>query len=237
MNDREQIRESFAKLKAMGYDEVQTAGCKIPYEDFGRLAEEAGIEIVGTHDDFNKMVNTPEISIADHKALKTKNMGIGGLVFSKASEIEEFIIKANKVAEIIYNQGFKFTFHNHSREFAKLDNGKTAMDVLFEGLDPEKTSFVLDTYWAQLGGANPVEWIEKLAGRIEILPLKDYSVTVDSKPFYTEIGNGNLNFEKIIETAEKTGVKYLCVEQDLCPGDPFESLKISREYLGRFFEK
>ena len=45
MNDEEQIKESFAKLKAIGYDEVQTAGCKIPYADFGKLAAEAGLDV------------------------------------------------------------------------------------------------------------------------------------------------------------------------------------------------
>ena len=236
MNDEAQIKESFAKLKALGYDEVQTAGCKIPYADFGKLAAEAGLEIVGTHDNFQKMVETPELSVEDHTALGTKIMGIGGFGFSTSKEIEEFIEKANKVADTVYPHGFKFSFHNHSREFVKLDNGRTAMDMLAQGLDPEKTSFVLDTYWVQHGGANPVEWIEKLAGRIDILHLKDMAIDMSLKQYYCEIGNGNINFEKVIEAAEKTGVKYLCVEQDDCPGDPFESLKISREYLGKLLK-
>ncbi len=32
------IRESFRKLKAMGYDQAQTANCAIPYADYGRIA-------------------------------------------------------------------------------------------------------------------------------------------------------------------------------------------------------
>ena len=31
--------------------------------------------------------------------------------------------------------------------------------------------------------------------------------------------------------AEKIGVKHYVVEQDTCPGDPFDSLKISRDYI------
>jgi len=234
MNDEEQIKESFAKLKAMGYDEVQTAGCKIPYADFGRLAKEAGLEIVGTHDNMQKMIETPELAMEEHKALGTNIMGIGGFAFSTAKEIEDFIEKANKLAGIIYPHGFKFSFHNHSREFVTLENGKTAMDMLAEGLDPQKASFVLDTYWVQHGGANPVDWIEKLAGRIDILHLKDMAIDMGLKQYYCEIGKGNINFDKVIEAAERTGVKHLCVEQDICPGDPFESLKISRDYLEKY---
>ena len=50
-------------------------------------------------------------------------------------------------------------------------------------------------------------------------------------PYITEIGNGNLYFDGIIETALKAGVKYFVVEQDSCPGDPFDSLKISSDYI------
>ena len=32
MDTPEQLRESFRKLKAIGYDQAQTAGCKVPYE-------------------------------------------------------------------------------------------------------------------------------------------------------------------------------------------------------------
>ena len=55
MQDEENIRNSFKRLKAIGIDQVQTAGCAIPYEDFGRIAKEEEIEIVGTHDNFTAM--------------------------------------------------------------------------------------------------------------------------------------------------------------------------------------
>jgi len=49
--------------------------------------------------------------------------------------------------------------------------------------------------------------------------------------FYTEVGNGNMDWDLIIETAEKAGVKYFIVEQDTCPGDSMDSVKISADYL------
>lgn len=79
MGDEESIRTSFKKLKAMGYDQAQTAGCAIPYETFGRIAQEEGLEIVGTHDDFGMMLNEPERAMAAHRALGTTNMGVGGV--------------------------------------------------------------------------------------------------------------------------------------------------------------
>ena len=230
METAEQIKESFEKLKKMGYDQVQTAGCKIPYDQFGQIAKDAGLEIVGTHENFQKLCEDPQKAIENHKALDTKTIGIGGFFGpTGAQDYYDFIEKANKLAATINKEGYKFSYHNHSHEFIKYD-GKTAMEILADGLDPQTTSFVLDTYWVQHGGASPAEWIEKLAGRIDILHLKDMGRNEEG-PFITEIGNGNINFKTVLDAAEKAGVKYYVVEQDICPGDPFDSLQISMNYI------
>ena len=97
----------------------------------------------------------------------------------------------------------------------------------------------MDTYWVQNAGGDVCKWIEKLAGRIDILHLKDMGIKKDEEgyaiSFITEIGNGNMNFADIIKTAEKAGVKYFCVEQDTCPGDSLDSVKFSSEYIHKNF--
>ena len=42
---------------------------------------------------------------------------------------------------------------------------------------------------------------------------------------------GNLDWPLILEAAEKAGVRYYVVEQDVCPGDSLDSMKISADYL------
>lgn len=232
LKTEEDAKVSFEKLKKLGYDEAQTAGCQFSYEAFGRLAKEAGITLVGTHDNFQMMLNDPAQAMKNHEYLGTKIMGIGGLFKSTKEEYEEFIAQANTVAKSIAPYGYKFTYHNHSHEFLKID-GKLVMDMLIEGMDKENTGFVLDTYWVQHGGADVRHWIEKLAGRIDILHLKDMARNKEGTPpqYITEVGNGNLYWEGILETAIRTGVKHFVVEQDTCPGDPFDSLKMSSDYL------
>lgn len=236
MNTADEIRQSFRKLKALGYDQAQTAGCQIPYEDFGRIAREEGLEIVGTHDDFELMVSDFDKAWANHQALGTRLMGIGGLHCASPEELSGFIAKANEVGRRAHALGGKFTYHNHSHEFIRWAGGVRAMDMLCDGLDPETTSFVLDTYWVQHGGGDVRWWINKLNGRIDILHLKDMGRD-DKGPFITEIGNGNLYWEGIIDAAAQAGVKYYVVEQDSCPGDPFESLKRSSDYIHAHFMK
>ena len=125
------------------------------------------------------------------------------------------------------------------KSVSRWENGRTMMEMLAENMDPKYTSFVLDTYWVQHGGGDVRYWIEKLSGRIDILHLKDMMVLKreDGTRYqnYTEIGQGNLYWQGIMEAAEKAGVRYYVVEQDTCPGDPFESLKISSDYIHRNF--
>ena len=233
MTTETDIAESFEKIKKMGYDQIQTAGCAISYKRYGELAKENGLEIVGTHDRFDMMVNDFEQSLENHKLLGTTNMGIGGFWSKTLDEINDFIEKANIVAEKASKNGMKFTYHHHSHEFIKLSNGKTMMDMLVEGLDKDKTTFVIDTYWLQHGGADIRHWIEKLEGRIDILHLKDMK-RVEDEPVHQicEIGNGNLNWEGILDTAQKTGIKYYIVEQDInWTPDCFTSIQKSIENL------
>lgn len=239
MKDAESIKSTFKKLKEIGYDQVQTAGSPIPYSEMAKLAKEAGIEIVGTHYDFDKMLNDTEGAIEEHKLMGANCMGIGGFFCKTEKEIYEFIEKANTIAARIAKEGMKFTYHNHHGEFQKYGD-KTMMQILADGLDKDNTSFVLDTHWVQRGGGDPIEWINKLSGRIDILHLKDMQIIRNENgeviPAFAEIGSGNMNFKGIMEAAKKAGVKYYCVEQDESYGkDPFECVKASSDYIHKNF--
>lgn len=83
----------------------------------------------------------------------------------------------------------------------------------------------------QLGGACPIKWCQKLKGRLPLLHMKDVGVREGNSPTMFEIGYGNLDFKSIITAAEASGCKWFIVEQDTCPGDPFESLKKSFDYI------
>lgn len=238
MHTEADVKDTFERVAKAGYTQIQTAGCDIPYEKYAEYAHAAGLEIVGTHDNFDRMVNDFEGIKKDHDALGTKIMGIGGRQYASFEELLDFIEKANVVAKKCKEAGFKFTYHNHAHEFYRWPNGKTTMDMLFEGLDPDTTSFVLDTYWVQTGGGDVVSWIEKLSGRIDILHLKDMRIDkpgFGSSQKMAEIGNGNLDWPKIIEAAKKAGVKYYVVEQDRdFQYNCFDSVKQSADFLKQF---
>jgi sugar phosphate isomerase/epimerase len=226
----------------MGYTEGQTAGANVELPMFADLAKKHGMSIVGTHYDFVKIVNDPKATMALHDKLGTKNVGIGGMPGEARESYDglmKFIETFNQSAALYAKEGYKLTYHNHSFEFVKVKDNKTMMDYLVSELDPNSISFVLDTCWVAHGGADVRFWLEKLAGRIDILHLKDIEPYFHEKKItqgYTEIGNGNIWWDGVLETAERIGVKHYVVEQDgrWIDGDPFKSLQVSRDYLTRY---
>lgn len=243
LGDPETADQCFAKLAEMGYSEVQTAGCGFEKPLFGELVKKHGLSIIGTHRDFTVIRDDIQGNVELHKMWNTTNIGIGGMPQEPRNDLgalKEFIKQFNHAAESYAKHGLRLTYHHHQFEFMRIDGYKTIMDYLYEGLDPHTTSFVLDTCWIAAGGADVTEWMEKLEGRLDILHLKDINTRFNTETgrydlTMTEVGHGNIAWDKVMKTAEKIGVKHYVVEQDKNFMDtPFESLKFSAEYLAKY---
>lgn len=237
-------RDAFLRIAEMGYTEAQTAGTYdyIATELFAKYAHDAGISICGTHYDFARIKGDIEGTVKYHRALDTKIIGIGGAgqYFDSKENTLRFVDEFNELADVYSKYGFTLSYHNHSIEGVKFD-GKTVLDYLGEGFDREKISFCLDTCWLQFAGLDVCETIERFAGRVKILHLKDMAAWREYKlangeslyaPGPVEVGYGNLNFKKIVETAERCGVEHFIVEDEYySTGSPIESVAISASYL------
>ena len=232
---------TFARLAEMGYTEAQTAGNAFDAKLFGELAAKNGVKIVGTHYDYKKIFNDPEGTMEVHRLWGTTNVGIGGMpsvARTSLDELKKFVEDYNRSAELYAKHGFKLTYHNHNFEFVRVDGKKTIMDVLVEGFDPQNISFVLDTCWVAAGGGDVNAWLRKLAGRVDILHLKDMTLVRENgnlKPQPTEVGNGSLDWDSIMATAEEIGVKHYVVEQDgFFDGNAFNSIRQSADFLKKY---
>ena len=181
--------------------------------------------------------------MAYHRTLGTTNVGLGAMPWESRHTVDAlnaFIEEFNACAAQYAEHGMKLTYHNHSFEFKRLEDGRTLFDHLMEKFDKNNVSFVLDTYWLQHGGVDIRETIEKLAGRIDILHIKDmeafHHLTIGNAeidvPYITEIGAGNINFKSIIPLAEACGVKYFVVEDDRAVEvGSFDAVKRSADYI------
>lgn len=134
----------------------------------------------------------------------------------------------NKAGEISKASKVKIAYHNHDFEFANVD-GQTPLDMMLKATDPSLVAFELDIYWAAKAGFDPIKLFEQYPQRFAMWHVKDMDNT--DKKFFTEVGNGVIDFPAIFKKAKESGMKYFFVEQDQCPGSPFDSIQKSITYL------
>lgn len=234
---REQCKtlEDFAltlrKVADIGYKTVQISGT-CPYEAEWLREQLAAndLQCVLTHIPVPRLVGEIGQVIADHHVFDCPNIGLGWYAFDEGKDdtsYANFIKTFVPVAKTIRAGGKYFMYHNHDQEFKKIGN-QIILEKLAEEIPADVMGFTLDTFWVQAGGGDPAQWVEKLAGRVPVIHLKDYAYGRKM----AVVGEGNINFDRVFDKAEKSGTKYLMVEQDDCNGeDPIECLRRSYEYL------
>ena len=231
--DEAGIIESLEKVAKIGYKYVQISGvADIDPHRMRELLDQNGLKCVVTHYGFPHYWNELDAMIEKHLILGSPNAGIGGLPSDDRDKKESYL-KFAEQAEIVSRKfkenGMNFVYHNHSFEFVRFGD-KTALELIYENAPSMQTE--LDLHWVVAGGGDPVQWIEKYAGRMNVIHYKDFGVNNKGERQYREIGEGNLNWAAINVAAEKAGVEYCIVEQDDTYGrDPFESLAISYKNL------
>ncbi|MDQ2863828.1 MAG: sugar phosphate isomerase/epimerase, partial [Bacteroidota bacterium] len=66
-------------------------------------------------------------------------------------------------------------------------------------------------------------------GRFPLWHVKDMDNT--PKEMFASVGSGIIDFKEIFKYKSLAGMKYFFVEQDITPGDPFDSIKKSFNYI------
>ncbi|MEC0227531.1 sugar phosphate isomerase/epimerase family protein [Paenibacillus alba] len=231
------LRETFRKIKDIGYQAVQISAIgPIPPDLVKAMADEAQLRICATHTSFQRLNEDLDQVILEHQLWNCRYVGLGAIPEKSRSSIEgykTFVLETAEIVSRLHQAGLQFIYHNHSFEFDKFGGSKTGMDLLLESTNAESFGFELDLYWVQAGGADPADWIQKVEGRMAVVHLKDMAI-IQNRAVTAEIGMGNMNYNKLIQACRETGVEWYVVEQDECRRDPFESLAISYRNLQAF---
>lgn len=236
LNSDDEIRALFGQIRNIGYTEIEPFGTIENMETPARIANEMGFDISGTISNF-KAYEDREKTVEFCRRFGIKNLGISASEFESADEVERSIEEANNLAEYLDKYGITVLYHNHSHEFRKYENGKTAYEMMADGFDKDKIGFVLDTYWIQHGGGDIRHWIEKLDGRLTTLHMKDMKRVENNAVTFAAVGKGNLWWDGIIAAAEKAGAKHFVVEQDACDRDCIECISDSAQFLKRYISE
>ncbi len=229
--------ETLKKVADIGYKNVQISGtCPYEAEWLKEQLQKNGLRCVLTHIPAPRLIDETEQVVHDHQVFDCEHIGLGYYSFNpeQGDTYEKFVETYAPVARKISGMGKTFMYHNHDGEFRKLADCRIVMEHLMEDFPVDQMGFTVDTYWVQSGGGDPALWLEKLAGRIPCIHLKDFAYGRQM----AVVGEGNINFDRVFEKAEAGGTRYMLVEQDNCNGeDPIECLRRSYQFLrSRGFE-
>lgn len=123
--------------------------------------------------------------------------------------------------------GVRVGYHNHEFELETQINGRSGLEILAENLNPEVVLEV-DTYWAAVGGEDPVELLKRLGDRVRFIHIKDGPLTKVDKD-QVAVGSGKVPVWDVISAAPALEVGV--VELDDFSGDIFEAVTDSFTYL------
>lgn len=192
-----------------------------------------GLECVATHRQWRSLADSLDTEIQFHQTLRCAYAAVGSIEsdFGRLpAAYPQFVEQAKPIIERLKSAGIQFGYHNHSHEFMRdPQTGKTGMDALIELGDPD-VMMEIDTYWVLHAGYDPANMLARLAGRVPMIHVKDREVAEEG-PVMAPVGEGLLDWDRILPAAQRAGTEWLIVEQDTCRRDPFDCLTSSFEFL------
>ena len=242
------------KIGALGYREVESAGYfNHSADEVKQSMSEAGLHLVSAHYSsdvlhqhldqviqFSKDVGVDYI-ICSYPGFKdpSRLRSIPAHERSNAFTLEDWRWNAqqfNGIGEKVSEANLKFGYHNHTMEF-HVTEGVVPYVELLRLTDPAKVTMEMDCGWVVVGGANPIEYLQKYPKRISMLHVKDFkgitaTSSIVNQPTIVGLGQGTIDYGPILEEAAKAGVvKHCFVEQEGYNVPPMEGLKIDADYM------
>ncbi len=242
------VKGSLKKVSDLGYKFIELAGYSdgkfygFTPAEFKKMVAGLGMETISSH----TQVEAAGITLDNARLMADAHaeLGVKYCVQPWVNEpdrtIETYkrmIEEWNKVGRIMKETGIQFGYHNHNFEFEPMDGIVPYYDIFMPQMDEDLITMELDIFWAAKAGQDPVEMFQKYPGRFQLLHLKD--MRTNEEPFYnvykedvSSVGEGVIDFKRIIEAKDVAGTKYMFVEDDnQGNGKPFEGIETSIKNL------
>ena len=223
------------QVSAMGYKQIES------YEgdqgmfwgmsntDFKKYMDDLGMTIVSSHCDINKDF--------EKKAAEAAAIGMKYLLCpykgpqKKLDDFRKFADEFNQKGEICKKNGIRFAYHNHDYTFKELE-GQMPQDVLMNNTDPALVEYELDMYWVVAAGQDPETWLKKYKNRFKLCHVKDRTKGATEAADSCTLGEGSIDYSKILKTAKETGMEYYIVEQEKYAGTtPLKAVEVNAAYM------
>ena len=240
--------QTLKKLKLMGYEDFETYGFDpnnnkiygLNVSDFSQMLKDLGLSTTSGHFGFADYFNSSKDKLKwfiDNCIEASKKLNASYItwpwVHPDQRNSENFKILANKlnqIGELVKSAGLKFAYHNHGYEFEDWQ-GTTGHDILIKITDPDFVKLQMDMYWVVRSGKTPKQLVDQQPGRYTMWHIKDMDkITRD----YSELGNGSIDYTRLLPDSEKSGLEYYYIEQG---GNFRESSMKSVATSAKFFKK
>ncbi len=218
------------EVAAAGYAGVEPFG--YPHRDAvaeGQLFRELGLQVPSFHaaisagEDMDKVLEAAR-AVGTHRIIVA---GIGrGDAWDTQAKIEANCSLINESAASAAAAGIELGYHNHWWEFDTLVDGQPVWRHMLHLLD-DKVFFQIDTYWAQVGGADVVSVLSELGPRNQVLHVKDGPAD-DPLADMAAVGSGVMDWEAIFAVSD---VDWVVVELDRCATDMLQAVRDSCAWL------
>lgn len=235
---RDELEQDFEgtlrKVAALGYKGVEF------FHYFGRTASEVkhllddlGLVALGAHRPYDALLNDTEQEITYNLEIGNSNL-IVPFLSEEQRNYEEVAANLKIIGAKCKAHGAVLLYHNHDFELTDRYGDRTAFDGLFEEVPADLLQVEMDTCWVYHAGYDPVEYINKYAGRLPIIHLKDLKKLEDGSPETVVLGEGEVNLVAILQAAEQANVEWAVVEQDFCSRSPLESVADSLNWVRKY---
>jgi sugar phosphate isomerase/epimerase len=146
--------------------------------------------------------------------------------FGSPGAVDAAADRLNAFGAAVRDRGMTLGYHNHFWEFASTVEGEAAYTRLFRRLDATVFAEV-DTYWARVGGADPVAVVTALGARARLLHIKDGPADDPRAPM-TAVGSGRMDVPAVVRASR---ADWHVVELDRCATDMLEAIRASHAFL------
>ncbi|HET7001030.1 MAG TPA: sugar phosphate isomerase/epimerase [Puia sp.] len=219
--------EKFYGMDAATYKKVLNENGLVANSGHYRLGEEQekGADVKGT------ILHDWQRAVDDASAVGLKYMVCAYLSTYERGDLDHYKKLAdifNKAGETCKKSGIQFCYHNHDFEF-QVQNGVFPYDIILEKTDKNNVKMEVDLYWIKKAGQDPLALFQKHPGRFPLWHVKDMSKEADQS--FAAVGTGVIDFKTIFQHKDQAGMKFFFVEQDKCPGSPFDSIAQSYKFI------
>jgi sugar phosphate isomerase/epimerase len=224
----EDLPGTIKKVAQIGYTQVEPYNFVATAKELGAALKENGLTAPSGHAPLMSQ-DQDEIFAA------AKELGITTVIdpflpaehWQKAEDIQATAAKLNAAAKKGAEYGIRVGYHNHAWELESTIEGRTALEY-FESLLDSELVLEVDTYWAAVGGQDPVELLQRLGDRVKFIHIKDGPLNKDNKA-QQPAGQGKVPVMDVIAAAKSLEVGV--VEFDDYAGDIFEGITQSLSFL------